>query len=62
MRESSDQATDVRTGGRSLYSGDQTSRIIHELMRDFFVRSAVDPGDRGRKVIKAWHEAASEGR
>lgn len=62
MRESSDQATNANIIGHPPHFGDQKSRIIHELMRDFVVRSAVDPGDRGQRVVRAWHEAASEGR
>jgi hypothetical protein len=41
---------------------DRTARIVHELMRNFVVRSALDPRDKSEKVLKVWREAALIGR
>lgn len=41
---------------------DEVSKIVHEFMRNFVVRPAVEPGDKAERVIRAWREAASSGR
>jgi hypothetical protein len=41
---------------------DAAAKIVQELMRDFIVRSAVDPDYKGDQVIRVWHAAAMTGR
>lgn len=58
----SDQSSVTEHAAYLSHSADQTSRIVHVFMRNFVVRPAVEPRDRGARVMKAWREAASTGR
>jgi len=62
MAYHSDYLLDIGIENCSARSADRTSKIVHEFMQGFIVRSAVEPGEIGKKIIKAWHEAALSGR